>query len=159
MRRLAAAAAALTLLLTACGPDLGSALTACQLITKTDIQKAIPEMKPKDGLGSGDETRSQCLYDSQSDRPGSPTVMITVNRQAGESGFEKDQATSRRKYGSGLKTLPGTGDAAFGYADPAGYVGGAEALKGDATVFISVNRGPDVLATVQGLMSTALGRL
>lgn len=159
MKRLAATVAALTLLLTACGPDLGSGRTACQLITKTDIQKVIPEMAPKDGLGSGDGTRSQCLYDSRSDRPGSPTVMITLNREAGESGFERDQTTSQEKYGAQLKSLPGTGDAAFAYADSAGFVGGAEALKGDTTVFISVNRGPNVLTTVRELMSTALRRL
>ncbi|MQA98095.1 MAG: hypothetical protein GEV11_27090 [Streptosporangiales bacterium] len=159
MKRLAAASAALLVLITACGPDLGSGLTACQLITKTDVQKAIPEVTFTESRTIGDKAASQCLFVEEGSRSFGMNVSIRIDRTGGDDKFESDRKRAESAPGHSVTPQPGLGEEA--YIERPADKGSAtvETRSGDAVLTVAVSGGFEMDRQALALTRLGLSRL
>lgn len=134
----AALLAAGTLTLTACGhsDDPASHLTACQVITKSDIHQVIPDMAVTPPPTDSD-TKHVCLYSDLTDG-GGIDVTVTFESDTGTSGYQHDERSARAKSGARVKSLTDIGDEAFSYVSGDGATIAAETRVEDATIEVTV---------------------
>lgn len=130
----AALAAAGALTLTACGDsgDPASHLTACQVVTKSDIHQVIPDMTVTPPPTDTD-TEHVCLYSGDG-----ASVTVTFEQHAGDGRYQHDENTDRGQKGARVHDLDGLGDEAFSYVSGDGAIVAAETRIGDTVLQVKI---------------------
>jgi hypothetical protein len=147
---------AIAMLATACG-DPSSGRTACQLVTKADLQHTISYMQAKEPTEGGGDGFSTCAF-SDVRQSHSVYVHITIASKAGDSGFERDRKAAIKKPGSTVQPIKGLGDEAFSYLAPDGFgAGSVEARHGGEVIKIAIDA-DDPIRYARELAAIALRR-